>query len=59
MYTILKFLSTSKLRNNAISNIKIQQKLNNLALNTGIIMGDDKTSTNSTIVKVHPNESTH
>ena len=54
-----EFVDKYGLKNEATSNIKIQQILNELHLPTKVYMRDDTFSTDSGIVNLHPTKGTH
>ena len=58
--TFNDFIKKYKLKNKAISNIKIQQILSSLSLNdVGIYLRDGPFLTNIGIVNLHPSKGTH
>ena len=55
-----EFVEKYRLKNETTSNVKIKEILDILKLNsTGIYMRDDKFTTNSGIVNLHPTKGTH
>ena len=55
-----EFVGKYRLTNEATSNVKIKENLDILKLNsTRIYMRDDKFTTSSGIVKLHPTKGTH
>ena len=60
MMTFNDFIKKYKLKNKAISNIKIQQILSSLSLNdVGIYLRDGPFSSDIGIVNLHPSKGTH
>ena len=58
--TFNDFIKNYKLKNEATSNIKIQQVLSSLSLNdVGIYLGDGPFESNIGIVNLHPSRGTH
>ena len=54
-----EFVEKYGLKNEATSNIKIKEVLNKLTTSAGIYMRDDKFTTTSGIVNLHPTKGTH
>ena len=60
MITFNDFIKKYKLKNKAISNIKIQQVVNSIGLNNvGIYLRDGPFSSDIGIVNLHPSKGTH
>ena len=60
MITFNDFVKEINLKNNATSNIKIQQVLSSLSLNdVGIYLRDGPFSSDIGIVNLHPSKGTH
>ena len=54
-----EFVDKYELKNEATSNVKIKEILNELNIPAGIYMRDDKFTTTSGIVNLHPTKGTH
>ena len=54
-----EFIEKYRLKNEATSNVKIKEILNKLRIQCGIYMRDDKFTTDSGIVNLHPSVGTH
>ena len=54
-----QFVEKYGLKNEATSNVKIKETLNELKIPCGIYMRDDKFTTTSGIVNLHPTKGTH
>ena len=54
-----EFVEKHGLKNEATSNVKIKEILNELKIPCGIYMRDDKFTTTSGIVNLHPTKGTH
>ena len=59
MYTFSEFLYTVNMKNKTTRNIKLQQVLSNLALDTKLNLRDNDISSNSALVKLKPMERAH
>ena len=54
-----EFVEKYELKNEATSNVKIKEVLDKLTIPAGIYMRDDKFTTTSGIVNLHPTKATH
>ena len=54
-----EFVEKYELKNEATSNVKIKEVLDKLTIPAGIYMRDDKFTTTSGIVNLHPTKGTH
>ena len=54
-----EFVETYRLKNEATSNVKIKEILNELAIPAGVYMRDRKFTTTAGIVNLHPTKGTH
>ena len=54
-----EFVEKYKLKNEATSNVKIKEIINELGIPAGVYMRDDKFTTTSGIVNLHPSVGTH
>ena len=57
--SLKEFVEKYRLKNEATSKVKIKEILDKLTIPAGIYMGDDKFTTTSGIVNLHPTKGTH
>ena len=57
--SLKEFVEKYRLKNEATSNVKIKERLNEIGSPAGVFMRDDKFTTTAGIVNLHPTKGTH